>query len=97
MNAEKALIDVLGYSYEAAHEFAAIAGHRTIHRMGITPKKFHDTLGPWAKRDAVEKISVPPGDLDRVAYRGPDQDAGDRRILARLQELGSRMPKLRMR
>lgn len=85
---EKALIDLLGYGYEAAHEFASVAEDEAVKKAGMRPFAYNRGLKPWIKRDEVERIMVPPRDLDCTPYRGPDQDAADKAIMAQFKKLG---------
>lgn len=85
---EKALIDVLGYSYAAAHEMATTAEHEWVNTwVGNSPAAYEARLKPFIKRSEHEKITNPPFDLDcHPYYEHPD--AQDLKILARLAELG---------
>jgi hypothetical protein len=84
---EKGLIQILQYTYEHAHQLASIYENRKVLALGMKPFKYNKGLKPFIKRDAVEKITVPPPDLDCTPYR-PDHHADDRRILVRLRQLG---------
>lgn len=84
---EKTLIDVLGYSYAAAHEMATAAEHKLVRDKGLDPAAYEKELAPFIKRTEHEKITNPPKDLDcHPYYEHPD--AQDLKILARLAELG---------
>lgn len=78
---EKGLVD-LGYSYEAAHEFASMYEDRTVRKLGMRPFKYNKGLKPYIKRDLLEKITVPPRDLDCTPYKGPHQTPDDVKIMA---------------
>lgn len=84
---EKTLIDVLGYTYAAAHEMATTAEHKLVQHLGFNPSIYEAALKPFIKRAETEKIIKPPLDLDcHPYYENPD--AQDLKILARLAELG---------
>lgn len=84
---EKTLIDVLGYSYSAAHEMATTAEHRILLRSGVHPDVYEKALKPFIKRAEHEKITKPPLDLDCHPYYD-DPDSQDLKILAHLAKLG---------
>jgi hypothetical protein len=86
--AEKAAIDVWGYSYPAAHEDIATPNeHEYAKSLGIDWVAESKTLQRWVKRAEVERIEKPPLDLDCRPYY-EDPDANDLKVLKRLAELG---------
>jgi len=84
---EKSLIDAKGYSYPQAHEFATVAEHAVVRRLGVAPDAYEAFIEPFIKRIAVERIVDPPKDLDCTPYLD-DPDANDVRVLGVLQRLG---------
>jgi hypothetical protein len=86
--AEKAAIDVWGYSYPGAHEDVAEPNeHEMAKAIGLDWARYVPELKPWIKRVEAERIERPPHDLDCHPYYD-DPDADDIRILRRLAELG---------
>lgn len=86
--AEKAAIDVWGYSYPAAHEDIANPNeHEYAKALGIDWAAENNALKPWIKRTELERIEKPPLDLDCRPYF-EDPDANDIKILRHLQKLG---------
>lgn len=84
---EKTLIDVLGYSYAAAHEMATAAEHEAVRALHVDPAAYEKALAPFIKRAELQRIEKPPLDLDCHPYY-EDPDAQDLKILQRLAELG---------
>lgn len=84
---EKGAIDILGETYDGAHEWASMYENRTVAKIGMKPFKYNKGLAPYIKRDLLEKIMVPPRDLDCSPYEGPHQTPTDKRIMARLAKL----------
>lgn len=84
---EKGLVQILGYEYEAAHEFASMYEDRTVRRLNMRPFKYNKGLAPFIKRDVLERVTRPPVKLDCTPYKGPHQTADDKKIMARFADL----------
>lgn len=84
---EKLLIQILGYTYEGAHEFASMWENRILKRMGMRPHVYNTALKPFIKRARTETIVRPPPTIDCTPYRG-ERDPDDQRIMARFKQLG---------
>lgn len=84
--AEKAIMDVWGYDYEAAHEIATALEHDVVTRdLGGDWDKYQKLLAPIIKRAETDAIEHPPRDLDcRPYYQDPD--AQDIKILKKLRD-----------
>lgn len=63
---EKALIDLYGYKYQAAHEVATEAEHRKVRAAGRDIKAYEAALKPWI--DSTEVYTNVPPDLDLTPY-----------------------------
>lgn len=86
--AEKAALDIWGYSYETAHEDVATpCEHEIVIALPLDWALYSKGISPWVKRAELETIVNPPLDLDcRPYYQDPD--ANDLKVLRRLRELG---------
>jgi hypothetical protein len=51
---EKGLIDIPGYEYLPAHEFASLWENRTVRRLNMKRYAYNRGLRPFIKRDEVE-------------------------------------------
>lgn len=85
---EKGLVQLLGYEYEAAHEFASLYENRTVRRLSMKPFRYNKALAPYIKRDLLERITKAPKNLDCTPYKPPHQTSSDRKIMSRFAELG---------
>lgn len=65
---EKAVIDVLGWNYDHAHEAATNYERRLVIQAGLNWKEYSDSLEPYIKEDEHEQIKKIPPDLDMTPY-----------------------------
>jgi len=79
---EKTLIDVMGYTYKAAHEIATQAEHAKVREAGINPQDYEAALKPYVKADALEKLVRVAPDLDPAPYIQTNDKPVLRRIRA---------------
>jgi hypothetical protein len=79
---EKALIDVLGYRYHAAHEIATELEHQRVRNAGYLPKDYEAAIRPYLKANETEKLTKLPPDLDVTPYVETDDTATLTRIRA---------------
>jgi hypothetical protein len=81
---EKALIDVLGMSYEQAHAIATRVEHDAVVADGIAWRAYSAALEPYIFEAEHEKVSRVPPDLDLKPY----EDEGDREALKKMIRAG---------
>lgn len=67
---EKALIDVLGWLYAAAHEVATRAERTAVEKAGYNWKAYESALKPYIKTDEGEPLMRVPPNLDLTPYKG---------------------------
>lgn len=79
---EKALIDILGYKYQDAHEVALRVEHDSLTADGHDWKEYSEYLKPFIKNAEHENLTKVPGDLDLTPY----EDEHDNTILTRLRK-----------
>jgi hypothetical protein len=80
---EKALIDLYGYKYQAAHEVATQAEHRKVRAAGILPKDYEAAIKPHLTANETENLRKVPPDLDLTPYT----DTHDVATLARIRRV----------
>jgi hypothetical protein len=76
---EKALIDQLGWTYEASHEVASRIEDRAVIAAGLTRQAYNGALRPYIRTDEGERIERVPADLDLAPYQS------DPRLVARMK------------
>ena len=65
---EKAILDALGTTYQAAHALATDAEHRALQAALIDPVKYEAALAPYIRSAAHESIQKVPPNLDLTPY-----------------------------
>lgn len=85
---EKALIDVLGYTYAQAHKAATAYERRgVLQRLGPSWwNVYQNKLDKYIKADEHEKLKRVPPNLDMTPYWAPPQD---KKLLAHLEKFVS--------
>ncbi len=71
---EKAVMDVLGWNYEHAHEAANGYERRGVLKAGLLWQPYNKALYPFIKADEHEKLKNVPRDLDMKPYYSPPVD-----------------------
>lgn len=79
---EKAVMDVLGWSYKHAHEAANGYERRGVLKAGLPWQKYNASLDPFIKADEHEKLQKVPPDLDMAPYYAPPID---KRLIAHME------------
>lgn len=68
---EKAVMDVLGWNYQHAHEAANGFERRGVLKAGLPWQAYNKALLPYIKADEHEKLKKVPADLDMTPYLAP--------------------------
>lgn len=81
---EKAVMDVLGWSYEHAHQAATGYERRHVLEHGFFWKQYDKCLQKYIKSDEHEKLTKVPSNLDMRPYYAPPVDRG---LIARMEKV----------